>query len=188
MTNREKPYGGSSRQRLTDLINATNGESLIEGIDFEYGAMIPSSNKSGSNTRIVLRSLRDDRVDTEVHYARLGIDVLAHLPPEFMHEVVISELPFTIHQKLSEINEALGLDLEVSEVEDTHFQDERDEYPLRIASNQSVAWLDSEYKFKVTRAMDLMRVYPNNVLDGLTPPAPVNNSPNFMRRALVGRP
>lgn len=187
MTNREKPYSGSSRQRLTDLINAVNGESLIEGIDFEYGVMRVGSNQPGSNTRVVLQSKREDRVDTEVHYTRLGIDVLAHLPPEFIREVVIDELPFSIHKKLDEINESLGLNLVATEVEDIHFQDERDEYPLRIAPNQSLAWRGSEFNFKVRRALDLASTYPNNTLVGLVPPPPVNNSPNFMRRTLVGR-
>lgn len=171
MLEKFKPYGGTSKQRLTDLINSANGTSLIEGIDFEYGPVTPYLDQEGYNSKVTLKSLKLGKNDTDIHYARLGIDVLSHLPEDFIQAVWIDEFPFEIHAVLDRINEALGLDLVSEEVVDLRFDELQEAYPLRIAPGKSYAWTPSEYLFKVAETVDLAVVLPNTYLDGLYPPS-----------------
>lgn len=166
-----KPYGGTSRQRLTDLINSANGSDLIEGIDFEYGDIEPYLDQEGLNTKVTLKSLKLGKNDTDIHYARLGIDVLGHLPEDFIRSVWIDEFPFGIHAVLDRINEALGLDLVSEEVVDLRFDDLQEAYPLRIVPGKSYAWTESEYLFKIAETVDLATVLTVTNLDGLYPPS-----------------
>lgn len=167
-----KPYGGSSRQRLTDLINSANKSQLIEGVDFEYGDLQSFSPHPGTNTKVTLRSLRTDKVDADVFYTRLGIDVLANLPPSLLQKVHLPEPPFSIHDVLDEINRALGLDLEPDEVVNLRYTTPQESYTLRIAPNRSLAWRDSQYLFKAEHAKDLSVEFTITSLNGLHPPAP----------------
>ena len=165
-----KPYGGTSRQRLTDLINSANGLSLIEGIDFEYGPIVPYSDQPGANTKVTLKSHKAGSNDTDIHYARLGIDVLGHLPVEFLKDIWIDSVPFNIHDILDRINEALGLNLVSEEVVNLRFESLQETYPLRITPGKSYAWRESEYLFKASQTQDLSDVYLITNLDGLYPP------------------
>src|SRR5690606_23632964 len=109
------------------------------------------------------------KTDVDVVYSRLSIDVLAHLPPEMIGEIVVDSLPLSIRQSLDEINQALGLDLVPEEVEDLIFYDKRDAYPVRIKEDASLAWLPSEINVRVAREQLLSLVWPIHHLDGLHP-------------------
>jgi hypothetical protein len=181
-----RPYGGSSKQRLTDLINAANGKSLIEGIDFEYGPLEELTKHPKHNTQITLISKKPGVANTKVSFNRLGIDILAHLPPEMLGEIVIHTFPFSVRRFIHRFNDALGLDLKADEVENYIYQERRETYPLRIKRGASVAWLPSEINVRAryenisspgggeeipVELKLLSLVWPLTQLDGLYPPS-----------------
>lgn len=166
-----RPYGGSSKQRLTDLINAANGKSLIEGIDFEYGDLKELTKHPKHNTQVHLISKNPGEVaDVNISFNRLGIDILAHLPPEMLGEVLIDTFPFSVRDYIGRFNEALGLDLTADEVENYVYQNWRESYPLRIKKGASLAWLPSEISVRAKYGILLSLVWPVTQLDGLYPP------------------
>lgn len=144
-----KPYKGLSNDRLTDLINSDNGTTLVEGVDFNYGPVTESAGTGGRNTAIELIPTDTTQYTSSVvRYTRLPIHVMGLLPEGEVDSVEISELPFTIHQILPKINEALGLDLTPDEVLNTTHTQRHSVYPLTILPG-SLAWLPSTYYFKV---------------------------------------
>jgi hypothetical protein len=160
MAHPDQPYAGSSKQRLTDLINAANKSSLIEGIDFEYGSVEELKNHPKHNTQVRLIAKKPGVSDVKIRYTRLGIDVLAHLPPEMLGEVLIESFPFSVKQSIGRINDALGLNLTADEVENYIFKD------------ASYAWLPSEISVKAKYSILLSEVWQNHHLEGLYPPKP----------------
>lgn len=176
MANSDRPYGGSSKQRLTDLINAANGTSLIEGIDFEYGTLEELKTHAKHNTRVQLLAKKPGVANARISYTRLGIDILAHLPPEMIGEIFVDSFPFSVRQSIEKINQALGLNLTADEVENYVFKESRDSYPIRIKKGASLAWLPSEIKIKgitIDPNSDnvlLTLVWPKFSLNGLYPP------------------
>lgn len=172
MAHPQRPYGGASKQRLTDLINVANDGSLIEGIDFEYGSVEELKNHPKHNTQVRLIAKKPGFADVLIKYTRLGIDVLAHLPPELLGEVLIESFPFSVKQSIDRINDALGLNLTADEVENYIFSEMRETYPVRIKRGESYAWLPSEISVKAKYSILLSLVWPNTQLAGLYPPKP----------------
>jgi hypothetical protein len=172
MAHPDQPYAGSSKQRLTDLINAANKSSLIEGIDFEYGSVEELKNHPKHNTQVRLIAKKPGVSDVKIRYTRLGIDVLAHLPPEMLGEVLIESFPFSVKQSIGRINDALGLNLTADEVENYIFNEMRETYPVRIKKDASYAWLPSEISVKAKYSILLSEVWQNHHLEGLYPPKP----------------
>lgn len=177
MTCPERPYGGTSRQRLTDIINKSNDSSLIEGIDFEYGPVQELTPEEllvhaphGHNTKIRLRAKLPGKADSDAIYTRLGIDILTHLPAEMLGEIIVDSLPLRIRVAIEKVNRALGLDLVPEEVEDTIFYDVRSEYPVTIREDASVAWLPSEVNVRARHAEKLALIWLNLYLSGFAPP------------------
>lgn len=165
-----KPYGGLSRHRLTELINSANQSSLIEGIDFEYGSPEKLIDHPKHNTKVRLFAKRPGKADVDITYTRLGIHILANLPPEMLGEILIDALPLNVRSSIDDINQALGLDLVADEIEDFIFYDERSSYPIRIRGRNSLAWLTSEINVRARHAVPLFSIWPNTELDGLYPP------------------
>lgn len=176
MANPIRPYGGTSKQRLTDLINAKNQTSLVEGVDFEFGEIDDVPGHPGyprHNTKVRLISKQLGKSDVDVHYTRLGIDILTHLPAEMLGEIIVDDLPLHIRTSINRINRALGLDLTPDEVEDLVFHDARKSYPVQIRQDASVAWLPSEIQVRARHALALALIWTDPYLDGLYPPPPL---------------
>lgn len=170
MSERMKPYSGSSSDRLTRLINESNSTSLVEGIDFEYGVPVAEI-AVRTNTRVAMRVLHDDYRDHMLHYRRLDISALSLLPKSEVSAVYIEDWPVSIHRELSKINESLGINLKPEEVvEALHYDSGQDKLPLTI-SNKSLAWQPGEFLFEIQRAEILLTVLlTNTTLNGLFPP------------------
>lgn len=154
-----KPYGGLSNDRLTALINAYNpGLNRVENVDFTYGQPQEYTDTPGRNTKVTLVPVEGtDYVGPEdIHYWRLPLSVLSLLPAGFVKPVVIDAFPFSIHASLAAINEALGLNLSPSEVEDTVYSEEQSTYTLTAIGANSLAWIDSTYEFQVQLSGDLI--------------------------------
>lgn len=148
MAIRKKPYQGDSHALLTQYINKANNSELVEGIDFTYG--IPYKNHVGSkrNSQVKLFSKNRYRFkDTVVNYNRIPISVLSKLSGSEVLPVPILAIPFSIHSILAQINDALGLNLEPNEVENTVYIEKADTYTLRV-NTQSLRWLESSFDFK----------------------------------------
>lgn len=146
----DKPYQGSSEQRLVDLINSDNNTNLVLGVDYTFGELSEYSDAAGRNTQIVLLPLPPSghKKEQTVFYRRLPIDVLADLPSEMVEAVPVN-IPFTIHEVLPEINNKLGLALTEEEVVDATYDTGHARYPLVISAG-SKAWLGgSSYAFEV---------------------------------------
>lgn len=177
MSEINKPYSGLSRDRLTKLINASNPNqpALVEGVDFQFGKPL-STIQTGFNTRVRLQNLNPSKAtDRDVFYNRLGLEVLADLPPGFIKKVSTGSYDFSIHQAIDAINLALGLDLTVTEVKDEHFTVRREKYPLTIGNQGSLAWLDNTTFYFTIEEIDqwLADVWQITDLDGLYPPPPM---------------
>lgn len=155
-----KPYGGTSQQRLVDLINEDNGSNLVHGRDFTFEEGVQDySDPNGRNSKIKLvpvpgTSYKDDAM---VFYRRLPITVLEELPPGFTKTVEIDAFPFTTHQIIDRINTALGLDLVTSEIEDIGYDNRFDTYKLTIVSG-SLAWVESTFNFKARLPSDPVEI------------------------------
>lgn len=143
----QKPYSGTSKDRLTALINQDNNTSLVENVDFTYGIPEVFSGNNGRNTRIKLTPLTGEKSEAYVNYWRLSITALDQLPDGYIEVVQIPQLPFTIHSVLDAINTALGLDLTPDEVVNETHTEPKTSYPLKIRTG-SFAWLPSTYYFK----------------------------------------
>jgi hypothetical protein len=117
--------------------------------------------------------LRPDRYRDEwVFYRRLGLTALDRLSEGFIQPVIIPTTPFRIHDILPQINAALGLDLSPDEVVDQTFFAVQDDYPLRIIEANSLAWFDSDFRFKAVvespgEEIPLSFAIPNTELNGL---------------------
>jgi hypothetical protein len=168
----EKPYGGLSNDRLTALINRDNQKTLVEGVDFTFGTPSDYSDSQGRNTQVTITPVPGKKYKgpADLHYKRLPLLVLDDLSSGYIVKVQIPGLPFSIHGMLSAINTALGLNLIEDEVQDVEYTEKLAEYPLRINQGISLAWVDSEYQFKVHHIGDdvlLSDAIVFNVLDGL---------------------
>ena len=143
-----KPYLGISRNRLTDLINEVNGKGRVEGVDFTYGTARPATGPNNENTAITLTPVPGTHYvgPVDVYYNRLPISVLADLPAGSTRKAVLNQFPMWIRNNIAEINEALGLDLDPSEVVNAVYYTPQASYPLTINST-SLAWLPSTYNF-----------------------------------------
>lgn len=144
MLENTKPYGGSSAQRLVDLINAANGSNLQEGVDFRFGALKAVDSGEGFNTRVRLHRLSERYgSDVDIEYVRRPISDLEELPERWIVSPNV-RAPFRVHDVLHEFNNATGLDLLPHEVENTYYPEERDDYRITI-TDSSLAWLPGSY-------------------------------------------
>lgn len=146
-----KPYGGTSRDRLVEMINKDNSENFVYGTDFTFGSFSAASGTGGRNTKIrVIPTDSEKYGQQDIEYYRLPLAVLNYLPEGYIKPVKIDALPFTIHSVLDRINESLGLDLTPEEVLNQEFRIPQDKYTLKIATNNSsMAWTFSSYDFKI---------------------------------------
>lgn len=140
-----RPYGGTSLARLAKMINDDNATNLIPGVDYTLGPPLAYTDTEGRNTQVLLTPLveTDVKVPQNVHFWRLDLAVLGELPSGYVQPVVIDTVPFTIHQILPQLNQALGLDLEASEVVNTRYTVPQAAYALQIRNESSLAWTGS---------------------------------------------
>lgn len=170
MSEKIKPYGGSSSNRLAKLLNRANSTDYVPEIDLEFGLpeqVIGATN----NTRVVVRPKKPGFKTQHINYRRLSINALNALPPSELTEVLVEHWPFVPHNELTKINEALGLDLLPHEVINEEIVDTgQTKLPLRI-SDKSLAWFPSETEFNIRRNLiPLKVVWSVTVLDGLIQP------------------
>lgn len=145
-----KPYGGTSLNRLVEMINKDNNTSLEYVTDFTFETLYPKNTPGGRNTAIKLVPADPRFRTTEMRYRRLSLEVLRYLPAEFIKKVPIASLPFKIHDILDDINIALGLDLLPEEVLNKEYNTPQLRYDLTIVGpTASHAWLESTYAFEV---------------------------------------
>jgi hypothetical protein len=149
-----KPYAGTSRSRLTLMLNLANGVNRVENVDFTYGNPVDEIDlPHGKNTSVILSPAPGSlyRGPVKIHYDRLDIGVLSELPAGSVRAAVIPSAPFWIRQHLDEINAALGLDLQPDEVINDYVPSIAPRYRLRIDGTKSHAWLESYYDFTAVR-------------------------------------
>lgn len=165
-----KPYSGSSDTRLENLINANNAEQVFQGVDYTFDIPGVNTTSEPGNTAVVLKPIETDKYrNTTITYDRLPLSVLSDLPSGEITPVQVSALPFSIHDILTDINSALGLDLSTEEVEDKIYTEKQDTYVLSV--KQSLAWLDSSFAFPAEHPqseIQLSEVIQNTELTGLT--------------------
>lgn len=166
------PYAGSSHTRLSELIRRAQNPALPESTSFSFSNLRVGSGNFDGDTVVTAVATLGSRVDDpiDVTYRRLGINALSMLPPDVLSVVPARPPPFSIHEILPDINEALGLNLTPDEVLDQLFKESKETYPLTIKQAASYAWYASVYNFKMAPLVtdiDLAVVFANPVLDGL---------------------
>lgn len=146
---RVKPYSGTSAARLATIINQSNLSNFNLGVDYTLGTPVPSVGANGRNTSLVFTPTNFQVYQPQtIRYTRLSLAVLGNLPSEEILPVTITQVPFTIVGILPAINEALGLNLQASEVYNEQFTTVLPTYRLKIRDNNaSLAWVDSEFYF-----------------------------------------
>lgn len=167
---RIKPYAGTSFDRLSALISKAQTPVLPSTVSYTFTDLREGTGPLEGATDITVVASIGSRVDPpeDVTYQRLSIDVLSLLPPGEVVLVPAIEVPFSIHQTLDKINTALGINLLPEEVVDEEFTEQKELYPLTIDGNNSLAWLNSVYQFKMASLdIDLNEAIPDPVLDGL---------------------
>lgn len=150
-----KPYAGTSRSRLTLMLNLANGVNRVENVDFTYGnPVVEIDLPHGKNTSVVITPVAGTlfRGPVKLHYDRLSINILDSLPAGSIRPAVIPTAPFWMRQHLDEINAALGLDLLPDEVVNDYVTSTASRYRLRIDGTKSHAWIESHYDFVSVRA------------------------------------
>lgn len=166
-----KPYSGTSASRLTALVNRFNATALVYGLDITFNAPRVYTGVEEANTTITVIPLRNPGryLAADVDYSRLPIDALDQLPAGFVKPVQIHTVPFSTHGILPRINEALGLDLVPSEVENVVFEESQDTYTLTIKEG-SLCWLPSSIEFLAEHVIDvpLSSIITVTTLNGLT--------------------
>lgn len=170
-----QPYSGAGSQRLVAMINRVNNISLDLDQQVILSAPEGFQDANGRNTKVhVTPKFPKDKnkgfVEKDIHYTRLPLSVLNNLPEGAVTSVFIESLPFTIHGILQSINAALGIDLDVSEVEDAEFTEALPQYPLVIKNEVSLAWIADDFQFKARHPSEdipLSDVLRDGELDGL---------------------
>lgn len=158
---RRLPYAGTSVQRLVNLINTDNNTKLTLDVDFTLGQPTPSFTDS-YNTRVTFTPVNNNLFRQQsINYRRLSLSVINDLPASERLPIIL-ELPTTIHESLSVINNALGINLTTAEVLDGPIVTSNTQYTLRIRDSfSSYAWLQSELVFTVNP--DIIDETPTNV-------------------------
>lgn len=169
MSNKIKPYGGSSRARLAKLLNSANSTNYQLDVDFTFGPPVKEITES-TDTSVTVVGLRKGSISQKVQYRRLSINALAALPAGEVDPVPATRWPFSIHANLATINQALGVNLTTDEVVDDVYQDENQQYLILRITDKSYAWNVSEFSFKITRTIPLNMVWRNQILEGLNAP------------------
>lgn len=169
------PYAGTSAARLTAMMNSDNaGQSngsqvytaLQLGVDFTFGDPQAYTDSDGRNTEAPVIVNRPDYQNTDmVQFTRLPLTVLNQLPPSYVDPVLISKVPFKLSDILPAINDALGLDLDVSEIRDQEYDTLQPQYLLPIDSTKSLAWIDSDFQFNAK--VSLVGLITTTTLNGL---------------------
>ncbi len=154
-----KPYRGRSRDRLTAIINAQNPTSRLEGVDFTYGPVQTWTGPLDSNTRVILTPIPANTYTgpIPITYKRLPIQAILQLPVDERRTLVVEDIPFSTHTILSEINDAYGLDLEATEVDEITYSTDPATVTLRI-KNGNYAWLPSEVELPARYIYDVSEV------------------------------
>lgn len=148
MADPRQPYKGLSEERLVDMANSDNGTNWKLGEDLEFSSLKVRVSPGGRNTAIEVLPLKPTHKQQTLTYTRLPLDVMYSLTRDQLRPVKLESVPFSIHEKLDEINDALGLTLTPEEVVDTTYTEVKGIYELQIAHNTaSVAWLQSKYQF-----------------------------------------
>lgn len=143
-----KPYFGKSDERVLELANVKNATDWQLGVDFEWGAVETATAPGGRNTRIEVKSLRNEYTDQWLYFRRQPPSEIDIQPEGNVVPVDIPQYPFSIHEILPLLNEALSLDLTTADVENETFTEERASFPLTFKEN-NYAWLPGVYNFAV---------------------------------------
>ena len=159
---RVKPYSGRSEKRLAGLIKAANPKLNRDDIDFEFGT--PTAIAGWINTEVHVRPVVTSTVTDrdgcpcphtvtpalfeKIAYRRMSLQDLRLLPACMILSVKNVSLPFSIHDILPQINEALGLDLLPTEVVNHRYENVAKTYKLEISSHHNLAWTKSYYMFE----------------------------------------
>lgn len=148
MANPRQPYKGLSKQRLVDMANEDNNTTWILDEDLQFGEVKVRTSPGGRNSAIEVLPLKPTHKQQTLTYTRLPLDVMYSLSRDQIRPVKLESVPFSIHEKLDEINDALGLTLLPEEVLDETHTEIKGIYELQIVHNTaSVAWLQSSYQF-----------------------------------------
>lgn len=158
---RVKPYSGKSVTRLANLIKSANPKLNRPDVSFEFG--VPVGVQGWLNTTLFARPIINSICPTvcttsmpppalfeEIQYRRLSLDALKMLPECEIYPVQNVVLPFSIHDILPQINEALGLDLLPEEVVNHRYENAALTYKLEILNDGNLAWTKSHYMFETS--------------------------------------
>lgn len=144
------PYKGTSHARLSQLIRDGQNPVLPSNVNFEFGqpSQGPHTENPGSTTIATVAyapQRRDPSID--IDFFRLAGDAPKRLPPGELIPFDPILFPTSVHAILPQINQALGLDLVDSEVEDTALPTlPVNGLTIKILPG-SLAWLPGEYMY-----------------------------------------
>jgi hypothetical protein len=165
-----QPYKGLSLDRLVAAMNQANGTTFQHGVDFTLGYPVTVANNPSHNTKVVVIVPPNSLYEQfePIAYTRLDISILDSVAKQ---PALLERYPFDVHSSLPQINEALGLDLQPSEVVQAFYQNPQPVFRLEINPNRSYAWFGNVgFSVKTVAGDDLAlsQFVPNLLLNGLT--------------------
>ena len=147
---RIKPYGGTSKERLSHLIRKAQRPALSSTVSFDFDNPVEdtASHVIGA-TKVVTKAKTGHRIDKAVNvgYKRLSAEVLLDLPPGELLPFDPMQFPTTMHAILPQINQALGLDLVTDEVVNTPLLSIPENGLTITITENSLAWRPGDYLF-----------------------------------------
>lgn len=147
---RIKPYQGTSKERLSQLIRDAQQPTLPQTVSFDFEQPVADTdpNVIGS-TSVMATAKTGNRVDpaVNVNYKRLSAEVLWDLPPGELIPFDPMIFPTTTHAILPAINQALGLNLLPEEVVNTPLYSIPENGITITITENSLAWRAGSYLF-----------------------------------------
>ena len=147
---RIKPYGGTSKERLSHLIRKAQRPALSSTVSFDFDNPVKDiASPVNGATKVVTKAKAGNRIDRSVNigYKRLSAEVLLDLPPGELLPFDPMQFPTTLHAILPQINQALGLDLVTDEVVNIPLLTIPENGITITITENSLAWKPGDYLF-----------------------------------------
>lgn len=147
---RIKPYQGTSKERLSQLVRDAQRPPLASTVSFDFNQPIADTDSEVIGATIVETTAKTSkRTDppVNVNYKRLSAEVLLDLPPGELLPFDPLLFPTTVHAILPVINQALGLNLLPEEVVNTSLLTIPENGITITITENSLAWRAGSYLF-----------------------------------------
>lgn len=142
----------NQKDQLASFANRDNGVRWTRLVDYTFTDMeVNVTGKAGRNSRIYVKALKEGYEDQWLYFVRLDPksinDQFGRSP---IPKVKIPRRAFNTYEILDRINETLGLDLGIDDIENTEYLPGLDVYPIKFKATSN-GWLPGIYNLNVVK-------------------------------------